>query len=248
MRPSRGISVVLAVVLVASLGFVSPSVAQAQSLGVTLSPVVVIDTEKVFSATVLGRDIATRLEDRVKALAAENKRIASDLEAEERDLTEKRKTMSPEAFRPLADAFDEKVQGIRAKQDAKQRELQALRDAERQSFIEDIGPILSRVAADRGAVVVLDLRNVLLSAGTIDITDEAIRRINAATSHRPGTGGTSGGSADGAGDGAAESGPAGQPEAGSKLGAPAVDGTTPETTTPETTTPGPDAPAPRAGQ
>ncbi len=190
----------------------------AQDLGVAVSQVVVVDTEKVFKATVLGRDIATRLEERVKALAAENKKIASELEAEELDLTAKRPTLPPEEFKALADAFDEKVQRIRAEQDAKQRELQALRDAERQSFIEDIGPILSRVAAERGALVVLDLRNVVLSAGSIDITDEAIRQINAATTRRKPAGGSAGGGqrdpAAAGGDGAAGGSPAGDATAG----------------------------------
>jgi len=176
----------------------------AQDLGVTLSPIVTLDTEKVFGSTVVGQQIATRLEDKVAALASENKRIASQLEAEELDLTDKRKTMEPTAFRKLADAFDAKVQSIRAKQDAKQRELQRLRDAERQSFIDSIGPILSRIARSHGAIVVLERRNVLLSADSIDITQEAIDQIDVALKARKngagtgtGTGGDAGGNSGG---------------------------------------------------
>ncbi len=166
------------------LGLALAGPAAAQDLGVTLSPIVTLDTEKVFGSTVVGQQIATRLEDKVAALASENKRIASQLEAEELDLTDKRKTMEPTAFRKLADAFDAKVQSIRAKQDAKQKELQRLRDAERQSFIDSIGPILSRIARSHGAIVVLERRNVLLSADSIDITQEAINQIDVALKAR----------------------------------------------------------------
>jgi Skp family chaperone for outer membrane proteins len=159
----------------------------AQDLGVTLSPIVTLDTEKVFGSTVVGQQIATRLSDKVAALAAENKLIASQLEAEELDLTDQRKTMEPTAFRKLADAFDAKVQRIRAEQDAKQKELQRLRDAERQSFIDSIGPILSRIARKHGAIVVLERRNVLLSADSIDITQEAIDQIDIALKARNGS-------------------------------------------------------------
>jgi hypothetical protein len=83
-------------------------------------------------------------------------------------------------FRALADAFDEKVQRIRTEQDAKARELQELREQQRQTFLRRISPILAEIVRERGALAVLGRRTVLLSADSIDITDEAISRINAA--------------------------------------------------------------------
>ncbi len=41
-------------------------------------------------------------------------------------------------------------------------------------------PVLSDLVRERGAVVVLDRRDVFLSADAIDITDEAIARLNTA--------------------------------------------------------------------
>ncbi len=182
LRGARLLRMAVTVLLVGLSG------ASAQDIGVAQSQIVVLDTEKVFSATILGRSIADDLADKVRALAAENQRITEELEAEEKELTEKRKTISAEEFRKLADAFDEKVQRIRVEQDAKQRELQALRDRERQSFLDSIAPILSAIAREHGAVVVLERRNVLLSAGRIDITEEAIEKINIALDY-DGTGG-----------------------------------------------------------
>ncbi len=155
----------------------------AQELGVTLSPIVTIDSERVFGSTLVGQQITSNLEGQVKDLATENTRIAAELEAEELGLTEKRATMEIADFRVLADAFDEKVQKIRAEQDAKQRQLQQLREAERQSFIEAITPLLSEIARRHGAVAVFERRNVLLSADSIDITQEIIDRIDAALTH-----------------------------------------------------------------
>jgi len=88
--------------------------------------------------------------------------------------------MDPDEFRALADAFDERVQKLRDEQDAKTRELQRMREQERQNFLRQISPILGEIVRERGAVVVLDRRSVFLSADTIDITQEAIDRINAA--------------------------------------------------------------------
>lgn len=161
------------------VGFLALPV-QAQELGVTVSPVVTLDVERLVRVTAVGKGIASRLEKLVQALAEENTRIANELEAEEKDLTQRRQSLDVAEFRELADAFDQKVQVIRAEQDAKQQELQSLRDLERQSFIDAIGPLLSAIARDHGAVVVLERRTVFLSADGIDITDEAIERIDQA--------------------------------------------------------------------
>ncbi len=143
------------------------------------APVLVIDIEKVFSATIAGQRATRELEKRFAALAAENRRIEAELMAEEKRLTELRPTMDPAEFRKLADEFDARVQRIRAEQDAKEKALQQQRAAERQNFVDNIAPVLSAIARERAALVILERRAVLLSADAIDITDEAIARINA---------------------------------------------------------------------
>ncbi len=152
---------------------------EAQNRLRTSVPILVIDIERVFSATVAGQRVTRALEERFAALAAENRRIEAELMAEERQLTELRPTMDPEEFRKLADEFDARVQRIRAEQDAKQKALQEQRAAERQDFVDNIAPVLSEIGRERGALVILERRAVLLSADAIDITDEAIARINA---------------------------------------------------------------------
>lgn len=153
--------------------------AAAQDLGTAVSPVLTVDSERIFASSEIGQRITKELEAKLEALAAENRQIEADLTAEELDLTEKRTAMKPDEFRLLADAFDEKVKRIRAEQDAKQRDLQARRDAEQQALVEKIAPILTGIVRERGAVMILERRGVVLSADSIDITNEAIARINA---------------------------------------------------------------------
>lgn len=143
------------------------------------SPLLVLDQEKLFDGSNVAESISQEIERRSLDLAAENRAIEAELVAEELDLTERRATLTPEVFRTLADAFDEKVQRIRTEQDAKTRELQRLREQERQNFLRRISPVLAEIVRERGAVAVLDRRSVFLSAESIDITAEAIARINA---------------------------------------------------------------------
>jgi len=150
----------------------------AQELSQFSSPVLTLDQERLFNGSLIAERVSAEMEKRSADLAAENRRIESELVAEELELTEKRAVMEQDAFRILADTFDEKVQAIREEQDAKALELQRQQDDIRQDFLRQITPVLADIVRERGAVVVLDRRSVFLSAEAIDITDQAIARIN----------------------------------------------------------------------
>ena len=143
-------------------------------------PVLVIDADRLLAESAFGSAIAEEFEAAVRRLTEENRRIETELLAEERALTERRAELPPEEFRPLADAFDAKVEALRAEQDEKERALAEVGEAGRQRFFAEIVPILSDIVRERGALVLLERRDVFLSADAIDITDEAIARIDAA--------------------------------------------------------------------
>jgi Skp family chaperone for outer membrane proteins len=143
-------------------------------------PVLTIDADRLLAESAFGRALAAEVDTAARTLADENRRIEADLLAEEKDLTERRAMMSPDEFRPMADAFDEKVQRLRAEQDEKERALTDLREEGRQRFFREAVPVLSEIVREQGALVLLDRRDVFLSADAIDITDVAIARIDAA--------------------------------------------------------------------
>ena len=86
--------------------------------------------------------------------------------------------MEAEAFRVLADAFDQKVQQIRSEQEAKNRELSVFREGARIEFLNAAAPILETVMRESGAAIILERSSVFLSANATDITDLAIERID----------------------------------------------------------------------
>ncbi|MEM6577817.1 MAG: OmpH family outer membrane protein [Pseudomonadota bacterium] len=154
--------------------------APAQETGVYQSAIVLIDPERLFEQTKLGRSIAQRVQQEREALIAMNRRLEAELEAEEQALTEKREQSSPEEFRLLADAFDEKVQQIRRDSERRARDLERNRERAPRDFLRQVEPILIDVMRDSGAVAVLDQRSVLLSADIVDVTELAIARIDLA--------------------------------------------------------------------
>ncbi|MXQ07211.1 OmpH family outer membrane protein [Alphaproteobacteria bacterium GH1-50] len=160
-------------------GLAGPAAAQDPALSLP-PPVLTIDQDRLFAETRPGTEISDELEARVNALAEENQMIEAELTAAERDLTERRPSLPPEEFRDLADAFDARVQRIRAEQDQKAREITQASEAARQEFFNDVAGIISDIVREKGALIVIDRRDVFLSADRIDITEEAIQRINAA--------------------------------------------------------------------
>jgi len=165
-------------VFLSALFFIAPNSVLAQQVGAPSSSILTISSDRLFVDSAFGRRVAGELEARSAVLSAENRRIEAELEAEEQDLTERRSEMEAEAFRVLADAFDQKVQQIRSEQEAKNRELSVFREGARIEFLNAAAPILETVMRESGAAIILERSSVFLSANATDITDLAIERID----------------------------------------------------------------------
>jgi Skp family chaperone for outer membrane proteins len=170
----------LALAMAAVAGGAAAQEATPVQMGQVQSAILTVDTERLFSESAFGLRVAAELQAATDALRDENRRIEAALTAEEQSLTERRPTMTPEAFRAEADAFDERVQGIRTAQDAKERALQDGVTHGRDQFLAVAAPVLGQMMREAGAAVILDRRTVFLALSAVDITDEAIAAIDAA--------------------------------------------------------------------
>ncbi|MGY6632314.1 MAG: OmpH family outer membrane protein [Alkalilacustris sp.] len=140
--------------------------------------VVTLDQERLFSDSAYGQAVAAAVERSARALTEENRALEQTLAEEELALTEARSRYSPAEFRDMADAFDARVQSIRARQEARGRAIGAFRDAERQRFFEAALPVLTEVVRSVGAVAVLDNRAIVLALDEVDITDRVLSRLD----------------------------------------------------------------------
>lgn len=169
--------VIRAAIMIAVLAL---SPAQAQNIGVIQSDILVLDTERLFNETQLGRRITEEYQAERDKLIARNREIEAELEAEELALTQLRAEKTPEEFRELADAFDSKVQEIRRESERRVVDLERSREQGRAKFMRMIEPILIEILNDAGSTVLMDKRTMLLSSDVIDITELAIDRVNQA--------------------------------------------------------------------
>jgi Skp family chaperone for outer membrane proteins len=160
-------------------------VAQVQAQETSVAPILTLDQDRFFLESDFGRAALERERSETAELEQENKRIEDDLIAEEQALTEQRKTLSPEEFAAKADAFDAKVERIRTEQDAKARALTESRDKDRQAFLQAAIPVLGALLGEKRATAIFDKGQVIVALSVIDITDEAIAKVNEALSKPP---------------------------------------------------------------
>ena len=160
-------------ILVAALSWAATSTAQD-----VRSPILTIDSERLYRDSAFGQRVLNEIEARTSDLAEDNRRIEAELEGEERALTDQRPDMAPDAFRALADAFDARVEAIRRDRDARSRAIADLLEENRDRCLVSAAPVLEEIMRDTGAAVILEQRSVFVSANAIDITDLAISRLD----------------------------------------------------------------------
>ncbi len=170
---------ILMVLCMAGLGLGDSGSARAQVAPSPRQAILTIDPERLFADSLYGERVDAEIAADTQALQKEFQQLEADLTAEEKDITEKRATMAPADFRALADAFDAKVQKIRKTQDAKARELDHRLEQERAKYLNLVLPVLGELMKERGAAVILDHRMAFAVASGVDITEEALQRIDA---------------------------------------------------------------------
>lgn len=161
--------------------------AQAQSFDPADYPVptpnpsfLVLEQDRVFNSSALGKEIIALNEAEDSKLRAEGQRLDRQFEQEEQALTEQRAQLTPEEFRVLADAFDEKVVATRRAQEERGAALVQRAERRQREFLRQIGPILLQILEETGASAVIEQRGLLISKQDLNITGEVIKRLDAA--------------------------------------------------------------------
>ncbi len=137
-----------------------------------------VDMSKLLRSSDFGKNIIANNNAARQNLQNENNDLEEKLLIEEKELSELRKTLSIDEFRPKALEFDKKVTIIRKSQREKEENLNKKVRREETDFFKKIYPILYELLIERGGLVLVDQRNAILWDNSVDLTDEAIALIN----------------------------------------------------------------------
>ena len=141
--------------------------------------ILTIDQNRLYADSLFGQKMLADIDAQTKSLQTENRQLEADLETEEKSLTDRRASLPAAEFHTLAEAFDKKVKAIRTARDAKARDLAQQRDDAQKTFLKTAVPILAEIMKEAGAAAIIDRSAIILSFDRIDITDQAIKRIDA---------------------------------------------------------------------
>lgn len=141
-------------------------------------PVVVVDQEQLLEASKAGRAFIAAQEARTQVLLKERQEIESQLIAEEEELARLRVDLEPDAFRELAEAFDEKARAARIAQDERAQDASRQFEADRKRFFDQVRPVMFEIMQRYGAGVVLDSRSVLFADPSLDVSGDVISRLD----------------------------------------------------------------------
>ena len=137
-----------------------------------------VDMTKLFRSSDFGKRIILANNQARQKLQNENEELESKLLTEERELSELRKILSLDEFRPKALEFDNKVSIIRTEQSTKEENLNNRARKQELEFYQKIYPLLYELLLEKGGLVLVDQRNAILWDSSVDITDDAIKLIN----------------------------------------------------------------------
>lgn len=154
------------------------STQQSATPTVISSPILVIDSDRLFAESNFGKRVVAERDVQTAVLFDENRRIEAELEEEERALTEQRKTMAAEDFRAAADAFDDKVQAIRDAQISKEIAITRWVEGERIRFLSSLNPVLEQILLETNALIILEKRTTFVARDVLDVTDRMVFQAN----------------------------------------------------------------------
>jgi len=178
MTPSKTTIVAILALLVA-----------APSLRAQNSKVVVVDFERAVVESAEGKKSSDKFTAALQAKQGDVEKKQKDLEDQQKKLQNGARTLNDNAKADLQRDIDRRTTELQRINEDAQKELQTLRDQLLRPIAERATAILNAMSNEQGYTVVIDTsspdHNVLWWNKKNDITDELIKRINAAGPQEP---------------------------------------------------------------
>lgn len=156
----------------------SPIALAAEDAGSDMS-IAVVDVQALLTRSDAAESLRKQLSARQDKIQAELKTHEKTLRDMEKDLKQKRESLTPDEYAKQRKAFDEKLLETRKlAQERKAAQDEAFGTGVK-AIREEILQIVADLSEERGYHLVLSRQNVVLVSKSIDISDEVMKRLNA---------------------------------------------------------------------
>lgn len=179
MKSKSFIALAAAGILAATAG-VSQIMPAAEAQSSANAPVIlIVDQARLIGLSKAGESIASQMETLQSSANSELETTVNELVKSAEELQGKQDSMTEEAFTEEARKLAVRRQNIPVLREVKVRELNLAEQKAISQINEAAGPILEAIVNERGATLLLERGEVLYAAKSTDITDEALKRLDA---------------------------------------------------------------------
>ena len=138
----------------------------------------IIDLNKILSEAKAATDAAEQIEKIAGQIQEEINVSDEKILNEQNKLIESQDIMAPEAFEVKRIEYEKKVQNYNIERQNKLMSIDTLLAESRNQVLDALKPILEEISNEKGITILLEKNSVLLSAENMDITDEAMKKLN----------------------------------------------------------------------
>ena len=138
----------------------------------------IIDLNKILSEAKAATDAAEQIEKIAGQIQEEINESDEKILNEQNKLIESQSIMAPEAFEVKRIEYEKKVQNYNISRQEKLISIDMLVSESRNNVLNALKPILEDISNAKGITVLLEKNSVLLNADNMDITDEALKRLD----------------------------------------------------------------------
>ena len=141
-------------------------------------PVAYLDIDFIFNNTNIGKKVILNLNEENKQNLIELNKKQEILKKEEKNLINKKKLITDDQFKKEVSQLNENIQLFRNNKDELVKKFEEKKNSEIQSFFKKITPILKKYMNENSINMIIDKKNVLMAADTLDITEDIYKLIN----------------------------------------------------------------------
>jgi outer membrane protein len=175
------VRVATVVVMLAALAATSLAPATSASAQQSQQPVViaVLDVNLILREASAAKAVRDQVDKQRDAYQADLVQRENKLRDADKQLTQQRATLSQDEFDKRRDDLNKQIDQYRQDSDKRKQQLETAFNTGMQQVTKALEQVLADIAKQRGLTLVLNKAMVPLSANDLDITQEALKLLNA---------------------------------------------------------------------
>jgi Skp family chaperone for outer membrane proteins len=151
----------------------------AEASAPVIAGICVYSQDQAIATSIVGKYVNQRLQQIDSQSNAELNDTATKIQADDRALTAQRATMAPDALQQAGQALQQRAAQFQQLAQVREREMQMTQQAALQTVAQSLDPLLVDVFTAHKCSVLLERNGVVLAAKPMDITADAVSRLDA---------------------------------------------------------------------